>query len=310
MAGTMSTRSLTIFAMGMVTMLVATVVVMNTWRVDAAPGDEDTTFVPITPCRLADTRPDTTVGPRNTPINPGEELLVQATGENGNCDLPTDATGLSLNVTATDATLPTFLTLWGEGERPDASSLNPVPGAVATPNGVTTPLSATGSFNVFNLQGTVNVIVDVNGYHTKASLQELSAQIALLEENVIKLNGKHASGPLVETSFEGTFQDLTGTPTSYVSVTILALSDGKVALNSTARVGHTLAAGGTVQCAIVDAAAIPAVLLGVPSLQVFDRAANLTGGSQSSLSGNRTFDISAGSQVTYGLACEEINNNG
>ena len=123
-------------------------------------------FVPVEPCRLFDTRPaPDTVGARSTPLGADETHTATAHGTNGDCTLPTDAVGLSLNVTTIDATLPTFVTVWPGGARPKASSLNPAPGQPPTPNAVNTPLSDTGTFDVYNLQGTVNIIVDVNGYY-------------------------------------------------------------------------------------------------------------------------------------------------
>jgi hypothetical protein len=131
-------------------------------------------YVPITPCRLADTRPaPDTVGPRNTPIVAGSNLTVLAHGENGNCKaatgnaIPATATGLQLNVTGIGATSPTFVTVWATGAaQPVTSNLNLVPGAAPTPNAVTTGLSGDGRFDIANGIGSVNVIVDVVGYYT------------------------------------------------------------------------------------------------------------------------------------------------
>lgn len=88
-----------------------------------------------------------------------------------------------LNVTAVGATQPTFLTVWPDGPLPLASSLNPVPGQPPTPNAVTTDLDAAGEFKVYNLQGNVDVIIDINGYYTEASLQELLDRIEAIENS-------------------------------------------------------------------------------------------------------------------------------
>ena len=128
-----------------------------------------TAFVPITPCRVVDTRPaPDTVGARTSPLGPEETFTVSAHGDNGDCTgIPVGATGLSLNVTALGATSGTFLTLWATGAtQPTASNLNPQPGQPPTPNAVTTGLSAGGQFNIFNKVGSVNVIVDIVGYYT------------------------------------------------------------------------------------------------------------------------------------------------
>jgi len=128
-----------------------------------------TAFVPITPCRIVDTRPaPDTVGPRTAPLGPAEVYTVTARGTNGACTgIPTSATGLQLNVTAISATAGTFLTVWPAGAaRPTTSNLNPQPGQPPTPNAVTTGLSSSGRFSIFNAVGFVNVIVDVVGYFT------------------------------------------------------------------------------------------------------------------------------------------------
>ncbi len=137
--------------------------------VSATQPDVAVAFVAITPCRVMDTRAESNVGPKATPLGPGETHTVNTTtSDTGNCtDIPATATGVSLNLTALDATLPTFLTVWSTGvAQPAVSSLNPVPGAPPTPNAVTTAISADGQFDVFNLQGNVHVIADVNGYYT------------------------------------------------------------------------------------------------------------------------------------------------
>lgn len=134
--------------------------------VEAALGTgERAVYVPIPPCRLFDTRPEYQVGARGTPIGPGETITLGTYGSNGQCTLPTDLTGVVLNVTAVAATQSTFLTFWPTGAaRPNASSLNPQPGAPPTPNAVTTKVSASGQFDVYNLQGSVHVLADVAGY--------------------------------------------------------------------------------------------------------------------------------------------------
>lgn len=127
---------------------------------------ERNVFVPIAPCRVVDTRPASQVGPRSTPLGADETYSVSTHGTNGNCTIPTDAVALSLNITALDATLPTFLTVWATDEtRPNASSLNPAPGQSPTPNAVITGLSGTGLFDIYNKQGDVHIVADINGYY-------------------------------------------------------------------------------------------------------------------------------------------------
>lgn len=125
-------------------------------------------FVATAPCRLFDTRPEFQVGPRATPLGAEEIYDITATGTVGECTVPAEAVALSLNVTAVGATLDTFLTLFPAGTtRPNASHLNPSPGAPPTPNAVSVDLDDTGTFSIFNKQGTVHVFADVVGYFTE-----------------------------------------------------------------------------------------------------------------------------------------------
>jgi len=123
-------------------------------------------LVDIDPCRLADTRPGTQVGPRSTPLGEDEQYDVAAHGINGNCDIPAEAVALSLNVTALNATAPTFVTVFPtDAPQPVTSNLNLVPGQAPTPNAVTTGLDVAGMFSLYNAFGTTDIVVDVNGYY-------------------------------------------------------------------------------------------------------------------------------------------------
>jgi hypothetical protein len=137
--------------------------------VDAAVSSgERATFVPITPCRLFDTRPGTdNVGTKSSPLGPGETYTVGVHGDNGQCTgIPTDAVAVSLNVTALNSTAPTFVTVFAaDAERPLSSSLNPVPGGPPTPNGVTSDLSGTGFVSFYNENGSVDLLADAVGYY-------------------------------------------------------------------------------------------------------------------------------------------------
>ncbi len=126
-------------------------------------------YVPIEPCRLADTRPaPDTVGPRSTPLGPAETYDIDGWGAVGNCNLPTGTAGLNLNVTALGATQQTNLRFFPESAAlPTTANLNPTPGAPPTPNAVAVTLNGgNGTFSVYNRFGTVAVVIDVMGYYT------------------------------------------------------------------------------------------------------------------------------------------------
>ena len=124
------------------------------------------TYTPLDPSRLLDTRPgQLTVDGESQgggPRGPSSTLTLKVTGRAG--IPPTGVGAVVLNVTATDQTKNTFLTVFPTGTtRPDASNLNPTPGLVA-PNLVIAKVGATGEVSIFNNTGSVNVIADVYGW--------------------------------------------------------------------------------------------------------------------------------------------------
>ncbi|MFN3257895.1 MAG: hypothetical protein ACE37B_19620 [Ilumatobacter sp.] len=153
---------------------------LSSWSASAAPGDVDTSFVPTSPCRLSDTRSSDRVGRVDT-LGSGRTATFQAHGSNGRCTIPSEAVGLSMNITALNASAQTFLTIWPGGRQPTAASLNPSPGQPPTPNAVVVALSDSGSFQMFNNAGQVDVVIDVNGYYTRSSLRQLQERVAALE---------------------------------------------------------------------------------------------------------------------------------
>ena len=128
---------------------------------------ERTVYVPITPCRLFDTRPaGDNVGLRATPLSSNETFVATVQGTNGKCTIPTGAISAALNVTVTNPTAASYLTVFpSDKPLPLASSLNWVSGQPPTPNAVTTDLSPDGKASFYNHSGTVDVIVDIVGYY-------------------------------------------------------------------------------------------------------------------------------------------------
>lgn len=146
---------------------------------EVSTGDRPV-FVPITPCRLVDTRPaPNNVGVQPAPMGPKDTYVIQVRGNTDPCPatIANDASGLSLNVTALNATQQSFLTFWGDGPNPGTANLNPAPGQPPIPNAVNTPLGSNGSFQMYNEAGTVDVVIDVNGYYVSHNHDDLYAKI-------------------------------------------------------------------------------------------------------------------------------------
>lgn len=145
---------------------------------------DEASFVPMTPCRLFDTRPgEFNVGFRSGPLTADEEVDVDVTGTNGECTVPGDATAVSINLTGLDATSPTFVAIWPAGaDNPGTSVLNLLPGQPPAPNKIDVQLSSSGAVTLYNAFGSVNLIGDVMGYYTDGNLTELDARVKTLED--------------------------------------------------------------------------------------------------------------------------------
>jgi hypothetical protein len=123
------------------------------WYSDGAPSAADGRFHAVTPSRALDTRADP-----GQPIGPGETLWMRVSGPSG------AVKAVVLNLTATDPTSGTYLTVYPQGTaRPNASNLNIAPGQTR-PNAVIAALSPDGVFGIYNDSGSTHVIADFAGW--------------------------------------------------------------------------------------------------------------------------------------------------
>ena len=140
------------------------------WVANASGAGTSSSYVPIVPCRLADTRPETNVGTRSTQIVAGESAIFQVTGSNGGCNIPASATGIASNVTAANPTATSFLAVFpADAAFPNVSNLNWAAMGPPVPNQVTVALSAGGAIKAFNHSGGVDVIIDIVGYYVPSN---------------------------------------------------------------------------------------------------------------------------------------------
>lgn len=268
--------------------------------VSATSPADATTFVAITPCRVIDTRPAFNVGPKASPLGPGETHTVMTHGDNGDCTgIPTTAVAVSMNVTAVEATAPTFLTVWATDDpQPTASSLNPTPGQPPAPNAVTTNLNAAGEFDIFNLAGNVHVLSDINGYYVDHAHDD-----RYYTEDEID-----AVLPFAVTGERTAFEQITDSLEPMVTVQVTAPSAGQVTVNSAANVFHDTA-DGDVACFILRSTdgdpALGTNILGAQWFESEGPSAN-----DGSLAGTRQFDVAAGSTTTFELRCAENDADG
>lgn len=118
-------------------------------------------FTPVAPVRVLDTRVGT--GAPAARVGPGGVVTVSLSG------VPANATAAVLNVTAVGATSETFVTVFpGGSARPLASNLNPTSGP-PVPNLVTVALGAGGTVSLYNNDGSVDLVADLEGYYVPGS---------------------------------------------------------------------------------------------------------------------------------------------
>ncbi|MDQ6726361.1 MAG: peptidoglycan recognition protein family protein, partial [Actinomycetota bacterium] len=133
------------------------------WYSDSATSGSS--YVPVNPARLLDTRTGTGVGGAVAPVGPGGTLQLAVTGVGG---VPTTGvTAVVLNMTVDRATGPeSYLSVWPNGSaRPTASNLNFTSGAPAT-NLVIAQVGGDGRVAIYNHAGSTDVIADVEGWFT------------------------------------------------------------------------------------------------------------------------------------------------
>jgi hypothetical protein len=139
----------------------------------AAPAGATTTasvYTPLTPVRIADTRSSTSPALPNAgqTLGAGKSDVVAIP----TADVPAGATAVALNVTAINATEPSYFTVYPTGDTStNFSNLNFVPGD-AQPNLVISPIGGTAtapSVSIYNFAGTADFAVDLEGYFTPST---------------------------------------------------------------------------------------------------------------------------------------------
>jgi peptidoglycan hydrolase-like protein with peptidoglycan-binding domain len=118
-------------------------------------------FQPIVPVRIMDSRAG--VGTAAAPLGSGETRALAVAGQAG---VPADAVAVAVNVTVTQPTAASYLTVWPAGAAmPTASNVNFVAGQTVA-NMVTVGLGTGGQIDLFNFAGNADVVVDVTGWYT------------------------------------------------------------------------------------------------------------------------------------------------
>ena len=122
-------------------------------------------FIPVTPCRVVDTRgADGTFG--GPPIAGGSSRAFPI--PQGNCGIPQSAAAYSLNVSAVPHGSLNFLTIWAAGSSlPAVATLNSYDGRIKA-NATIVAAGSNQAVSVF-VTDTADVILDINGYFVSES---------------------------------------------------------------------------------------------------------------------------------------------
>jgi hypothetical protein len=118
-------------------------------------------YTGTTPTRILDTRI------AGGPIGPGQTLVtIAGLAAIPAMGAPVQPRAVLLNVTVTNPTVATYLSVYPSGQaRPATSDLNAAAGATMA-NLVVAPVGADGKIAVFNLGGTADLIIDVEGWYS------------------------------------------------------------------------------------------------------------------------------------------------
>ncbi len=117
-------------------------------------------FVPVTPCRVVDTR--RAAGPFGGPAFGADSVRSFAVPQSG-CGIPETAQAYSLNVTVVPQGPLSYLSLWPTGQtKPLVSTLNSF-GGIVVANAAIVPAGSGGAISIYVTNPT-EVIVDINGY--------------------------------------------------------------------------------------------------------------------------------------------------
>jgi len=132
----------------------------------APPAANALSFVPVTPCRVADTRDgqgfDGLFGPPVMAAGAIRSFPIPL----GRCSIPSTANAYSLNITVVPHGGLPYLSIWPGGQaQPVVSTLNSFDGSIVA-NAALVPAGSGGGVNIY-VANTTDVIIDINGYFTQ-----------------------------------------------------------------------------------------------------------------------------------------------
>lgn len=158
-------------------------------------------FAGLPPARICDTRPTTRSGTAadectDKPLGVGQTMQVQVTGQGG---VPSGVSAVVANVTVTDTTAASYLTIWSGAAAPPATSNLNWAGGETVANRVIVPVSGSGQVSVYNSAGSTDVVIDVDGYlsASAASLYQPTSPVRVCDTRSSALSNQCSGRTLV-----------------------------------------------------------------------------------------------------------------
>ncbi len=191
-------------------------------------------YVPLSnPTRIADTRSGSGQPDAGAPLGPNSVTPLSVVGSDG---VPTNATAVVVNLTEASATADGgYITAYPAGaSQPTASNINFNAGAQVA-NRVTVGVGTNGQIDLYNFNGTTNVVVDVNGYYTASGATSGSAFYAVTPQRIADTRAGVGGTPIPATGTES-FQ-ITGNggiPAESSTTPITAVAANVTAASTTA----------------------------------------------------------------------------
>jgi len=159
-------------------------------EISACAGQSTVFHTLASPVRVLDTRVPLGVSTKG-PVPAKSTTTVSV------ASLLPGATAVIGTFTVTETAGPGFFTLWGSGTRPDASNLNASRAGETIANAVDVPLSANGTFQIYNQVG-AQLVFDVSGgiYAGSGTLEVLSpGETCPSGEQTVTWNAVGPAGP-------------------------------------------------------------------------------------------------------------------
>jgi sugar lactone lactonase YvrE len=217
-------------------------------------------FIPVSPCRVADTRWPT--GPYGGPIvatNSSRDIIVPNSG----CGIPATAKAYSLNVTVVPSGAIGYAEIWPTGQTQPVASLLNSDGRVKA-NATIVPAGSNGAVTFYSSDAT-QVIIDINGYFVPATDPAALAFYPLTPCRVADTRNPTFGGPALTFGEIRIFPVATrcGVPASAqaFSMNVTAVPHGGIGLLSVFPAGQSQPNASTLNTgslAVANAAIVPA----------------------------------------------------